>query len=127
MNLYAILGVPPDADEERIHSAYRALARRYHPDRGAGSSPEKFRQVSEAYETLSDPERRRAHDLLLPPARPPATARVEPMMAPPEPFRQQSPDVFGQFERPPSAFDALFEAWLRAIEDRFFSGTVWPW
>jgi curved DNA-binding protein len=39
MAFYAILGIPPNADEETIRIAFRALARRYHPDVGAGSSP----------------------------------------------------------------------------------------
>ncbi len=38
MTFYAILGIPPDADEETIRTAYRALARQYHPDVGEGSS-----------------------------------------------------------------------------------------
>jgi curved DNA-binding protein CbpA len=62
MTHYAALGVPGDADAETIHAAYRARARQYHPDAGAGSSPGKFREIVEAYETLSDPARRRAYD-----------------------------------------------------------------
>jgi curved DNA-binding protein CbpA len=54
MNCYSVLGVPSDADSETIRSAFRILARRYHPDSGSGSSAEKFRQIVEAYETLSD-------------------------------------------------------------------------
>jgi curved DNA-binding protein CbpA len=65
MTFYAILGIPPDADEETIRTAYRALARQYHPDVGEGSSQEKFREVVDAYETLSDPERRRVYDMEL--------------------------------------------------------------
>ena len=66
MNFYAILGIPSHATEEAVRAAYKILARRYHPDAGAGSSPEKFRQVVEAYETLADPMRRRAYDRSLP-------------------------------------------------------------
>ena len=65
MNFYAVLGISRDADDETIRSAYRLLARRYHPDRGAGSSTEKFRRVNEAYETLMDPGSRQAYDLSL--------------------------------------------------------------
>ena len=62
MNLYTVLGISQDADEETLRHAYRILARRYHPDRGAGSSSEKFCQVKEAYETLMDPGARRKYD-----------------------------------------------------------------
>lgn len=59
---YDVLGVPFDADSETIHRAYRHLVRKYHPDVGAGSSPEKFRQLTEAYQTLSDPQQRAVYD-----------------------------------------------------------------
>jgi curved DNA-binding protein CbpA len=62
MNHYVLLGVARDATEERIRQAFRALARQYHPDAGTGSSADKFRQIVDAYETLSDPGRRRAYD-----------------------------------------------------------------
>ena len=67
MDYYVVLGIAEDADEETIRSAFRALARRYHPDVGAGSSPVQFQRAREAYETLVDPERRRCR---------PTTARV---------------------------------------------------
>jgi hypothetical protein len=48
---YAILGGPRAADGPTIHSAFRARARRYHPDAGAGSSAPKFSEALEAYHT----------------------------------------------------------------------------
>src|ERR1700756_5003682 len=60
---YAILGVPRAADGATIHSAFRARARQYHPDTGAGSSASKFSEALEAYHTLSDPHPRRQHDI----------------------------------------------------------------
>ncbi|MET3963340.1 molecular chaperone DnaJ [Marmoricola sp. OAE513] len=61
---YAILGVDRDADADALKKAYRKLARQYHPD--VNSDPgaqEKFKEVSAAYEILSDPEKRRVYDL----------------------------------------------------------------
>src|ERR1700758_4818841 len=60
---YAILGVPRAADRATIHSAFRARARQYHPDAGAGASAPKFSEALEAYHTLSDPQLRRQHDI----------------------------------------------------------------
>lgn len=62
---YEILGVKPDADAAAIKSAYRKLARKYHPDvsKEAGAE-DRFKAVGEAYEALKDPERRRSYDEL---------------------------------------------------------------
>jgi curved DNA-binding protein CbpA len=59
---YDVLGVPFNAEPETIRRAYRRLARKYHPDAGVGSSPDKFRALTEAYQTLSDPNRRTIYD-----------------------------------------------------------------
>ncbi len=59
---YKILGISPDAGESEIRTAYRRLARKYHPDAGAGSSAAAFRTVQDAYELLSNPERRMEYD-----------------------------------------------------------------
>ncbi len=61
-NYYAVLCVAEDADPAAIRHAYRTLARRFHPDAGIGSSAQKFRDVTEAYDVLSDPQRRQNHD-----------------------------------------------------------------
>lgn len=62
---YAILGVPRDAGEDAIKTAYRKLARKYHPDVSKEKdAEEKFKEVSEAYETLRDAEKRAAYDRL---------------------------------------------------------------
>jgi curved DNA-binding protein len=63
-DLYGVLGVSRDADEEKIRKAYRQLARRYHPDVNPGDkeAEESFKAISEAYAVLSDPERRRNYD-----------------------------------------------------------------
>lgn len=61
---YEILGVSKDADEKEIKSAYRKLAKKYHPDlhQGDDAAAEKFKEVSEAYEVLSDKDKRNKYD-----------------------------------------------------------------
>ena len=60
-NFYAILGVLPEAGAEEIKSSYRQLAKRLHPDMRGGNA-RLFARVTEAYEVLSEPARRRAYD-----------------------------------------------------------------
>lgn len=61
---YAALGVSRDAKPEAIRKAYRHLARKYHPDVNPGNktAEEKFKQISEAYEVLSDEKKRKIYD-----------------------------------------------------------------
>ena len=69
---YAALGVPPGATTAQIKKAYRKLARRHHPDTNPGDpgAATRFKTITEAYEVLADPARRKAYDA----ARPPVTA-----------------------------------------------------
>lgn len=61
---YEVLGVPRDADDRALKKAYRSLAHQYHPDKNPGdkASEEKFKEASEAYAVLADPEKRAHYD-----------------------------------------------------------------
>lgn len=87
-NYYAVLCVPEDANPAAIRHAYRILVRRFHPDAGVGSSAQKFREVTEAYGVLSDPQRRQDHDVEL--ARSRTHSRIQP-----EPLIPETPTHVG--------------------------------
>jgi molecular chaperone DnaJ len=61
---YEVFGINRDASDEEIKKAYRKLAMEYHPDRNAGNkeAEEKFKEAAEAYEILSNPEKRQVYD-----------------------------------------------------------------
>src|SRR5437660_11890064 len=109
---YAILGVSRAADSATIHSAFRALARQYHPDVGRGSSAKKFNEALEAYHALSDPVRRRQHDIVLDKSTEPAKVKAERLF---DPARSQK-----KFARPvTSDLDKLIKDLLRSLESEF--------
>ena len=61
---YEVLGVSRDADDATLKKAYRQLAKKYHPDMNPGDAEaeRKFKEASEAYAVLSDPDKRRQYD-----------------------------------------------------------------
>ena len=63
---YSILGLDRKASQQEIKKAYRKLARKYHPDvnQGDKGSADKFQEINEAHEVLSDPEKRQKYDQL---------------------------------------------------------------
>lgn len=61
MDYYDLLGIQKDASAEEIKRAYRKSAHKYHPDKGGGDE-QKFKQINEAYQILSDPQKRVAYD-----------------------------------------------------------------
>lgn len=66
IDYYSVLGVSKNATQDEIKSAYRKLAMKYHPDRNPGdkTAEAKFKEINEAYEVLSDPEKRKMYDSL---------------------------------------------------------------
>jgi curved DNA-binding protein CbpA len=128
MDYYVVLGIAEDADEEMIRSAFRASARRYHPDVGAGSSPVEFQRAREAYETLVDPERRRRYDQLRASRQHPVVVQevtVSRRVAEPvvdlRRFSFGVPGTFVTVTRP-SFFDELVEDFFASFDDRWFRG-----
>lgn len=77
-NYYSILGVSQNANAKEIKSAFRRLARQYHPDLNPGDSisAEKFKQISQAYDVLSDASKRRRYDRQIPMQQPAATKQT---------------------------------------------------
>lgn len=69
--LYKRLGVAPTATDIEIKKAYRKLAKQYHPDLNPGDAQAetRFKEVNEAYETLSDPDKRKSYDAAQQPTR----------------------------------------------------------
>jgi curved DNA-binding protein CbpA len=127
MNYYVVLGIAEDADEDSIRSAFRALARRYHPDVGAGSSAVEFQRAREAYETLVDPDRRRRYDRLLQSSRShPIPVREVFVSAPfAVPLVNSRRPSFGRrttFVTVPrrSSFDELVEEFFASFDDYWF-------
>ena len=107
MDFYIVLGLERTASLGDVKRAYRRLARRYHPDINPGDrmAAAQFRRILEAYETLSDPERRRRYDV------------VGVAQAPPEPdtFGFQGFDFSVSVSGPPaSTFGDLFGEILKA-------------
>src|ERR1700756_898272 len=113
---YAVLRVPEDADPAAIRHAYRTLVRRFHPDAGTGSSVQKFREVTEAYGVLSDPQRRQDHDVDLARSRTPYS-RTHYHVAP-EPLIPETPRHV-VFRSSAFAMDEQIIRMFRMMEDIF--------
>ena len=100
VDYYAVLGLPPSADDATIRLAYRRLARRYHPDIAGDENLHLMQALNQAYQTLSDPERRRLYDA----SRPPPIDNAEPSRATQQP--PQQPHAHTQANRRPESVSA---------------------
>ena len=100
-NFYKVLGVNQKADPEKIRRAYRRAVKRYHPD-VSPRNEDKFREVQEAYETLSDPEKKALYDREIVEERPPVLSRESyypyPLQNYPASLFDEIDQFFGRFE-----------------------------
>jgi DnaJ-class molecular chaperone len=105
---YGALEVNRDESVKSIHNAYRRLAKQYHPDHAGAQGAQRFREVQEAYEILSDPEQRRRYDARAKRARPRPYGAPEPLVRPhsyahfhrPEPLIPRSSEAAEPFAMP---------------------------
>ena len=114
---YTILGIPKGAPEKDIKSAYRKLARKWHPDANPNSAKEaeeKFKELSEAYEVLGDPEKRSKYDMLGPNWQQAARQADQQRQYRAGSGGQEFDVNFGGAGTPPTGFSDFF--------DMFFSG-----
>jgi curved DNA-binding protein len=123
---YAVLGVGKQAEAQQIKQAYRRLARKHHPDLNPGDrdAAERFKAIGEAYEVLSDPDRRRRYDQLGPDwAR--HVSRTGPRTAGSAGGPQADPRAFGDFS---SFFLHLFgpDSPFGPLEGRTRRTSGWP-
>jgi len=119
MDYYERLGVSRTATEEEIKKAYRTLAKQYHPDRNPGdkAAEETFKKVQEAYDTLSDFQKRAIYNGRMPP--PPKPKQPKPKTE--DPIKEVAKEEWSWFtgeeiNQPPS------QAQLDAIQCSFFGG-----
>ena len=113
---YKILGVEKSADAKAIKQAYRRLARKHHPDMNPGNKAagERFKEINEAYEVLSDPEKRQRYDTLGPglAARRPGVSRRRRLRRLPRPrrARRRTPATSRSSSAPSSAISGAGSA-----------------
>jgi DnaJ-class molecular chaperone len=112
-NYYWILGVPVSGGPERVRAAFRDLVKQHHPDR-SGESTGRFRDVVEAYETLSDPNRRRAYNRRLREAE--QHGQPRPAWPAPEPLTPGPVSLFRDFGAAGPSFAELHDRFTRNFE-----------
>jgi len=118
---YLVLGVPRSSSRPAIRRAYLDLVRRLHPDRAGVGETARLQEINEAYETLSDPEKRRRYDRSQAPSEPIAPrAAAEPLAARRGRGVSDPLDVFEELGAVRPSAEALFERFMR----NFVAGAV---
>ena len=117
-NYYVVLGVPRTESSSGIRAAFRELAKRYHPDRAGAGAEGRFREIAEAYETLSDPQRRRLYNHTLGEADRLATPVVDRLKSSavwpePEPLGREMRSLFRDRGSIDPSFAAIYERFGR--------------
>jgi DnaJ-class molecular chaperone len=115
---YIILGVSRSESPAGIREAFRNLAKKYHPDLRGPEATERFQELAQAYEILSDPEQRKIYDQTLRQGAP--SSRAEPLERPrhrgryqPEPLIPEPMSILHDFQTIQPSFDELFARMLR--------------
>src|ERR1041385_5569407 len=128
---YETLGVAKTASDDEIKSAFRKLARKYHPDvaKDKNAAEEKFKQINEAYEVLSDPEKRQKYNQLGANWNQPGGFQPPPQWSgqPGGGFYQWGGDGGGgvEFEFGGAGFRGFFEAFFCGGRGGFRFGAFW--
>jgi molecular chaperone DnaJ len=114
---YLILGVSRRENLRSIQEAFRELAKRYHPDRAGPQGTRRFQDIQEAYEVLSNPEKRELYNHELEQGEVKTSSRPEPIFSRPryrpEPLVPEPMSVLHDFETIRPSFEPLFERFLR--------------
>jgi DnaJ-class molecular chaperone len=115
-NYYIVLGVSPTESPRGIHEAFRQLAKQHHPDRTGPHGTRAFQEILEAYEVLSDPDKRRLHNRDLYETKPVDLPRPEPINRYPsrvEPLIPEPRSIRGDFQTVRPGYEPLFDRLFR--------------
>jgi molecular chaperone DnaJ len=122
-NYYIVLGVPRTESSSGIRAAFRELAKRYHPDRAGVGTGAHFREITEAYEVLSDPQLRRLYNQSLREAARPASPAAEPLgtrsaWPEPEPLLREPRSLFRDYGSIRPSVEEVYERFSRNFTGR---------